>query len=105
MSSSAIAVPTRADGISNKPARKKKKSESGGSGGQKWCTVHRTTKYNGAECYNQGVARSQTSGTHNEAVVGIQARPEDTKKRPGGILDDEFNKDCTFLRNMGRILQ
>ncbi|CAN0592678.1 unnamed protein product, partial [Laminaria digitata] len=48
----------------------KKKSGSGGSAGQKWCTVHRTTTHNDDECYVQGAPRSQASSTHTAAVVG-----------------------------------
>ncbi|CAN0572082.1 unnamed protein product, partial [Laminaria digitata] len=50
-------------------ARQKKKSGSGGSAKQKWCTVHRTTTHNDADCHAQGAPRSQTGSTHTAAVV------------------------------------
>ena len=53
----------------NKPASQKK-SGSGGSAGQKWCTVQKTTTHNDAECYARGASRSQTNTTHTAAAVG-----------------------------------
>lgn len=92
---SGCAVPAKAHGNSNKSARQKKKSGSGGSAGQKWCTVHRTTTHNDAECYAQGAPRSQTSSTHTAAVVGAQTRT-DTDNKPVVNFDDDFDKGFAF---------
>ena len=41
-------MPRKAHGTSNKYADQKNESGSGGSAGQKWWTVHRTTTHNDA---------------------------------------------------------
>ena len=93
---SGCAVPTKAHGNSNKLAGQKKKSGIGGSAGQKWCTVHRTTTHNDAECYAQGAPRSQTSSTRTAAAVGAQTRIDDTETKPVVNFDDDFDKGFTF---------
>ena len=90
---SGCAVPTKVNGNSNKPARRKKKSGSGGSAGQKWCTVHKTTTHKDAECYAQGAPRSQACSTHTAAVVGALTRT-DTADKPV-INFDDFDKGFT----------
>ena len=85
------AVPTKANG----PARRKKKSGSGGSVGQNWCTVHKTTTHNDAECYAQGAPRSQTNSTHTAAVVGALT-PTDADNKPVTNFDDGFDKGFAF---------
>ena len=91
---SGYAVPTKANGNSNQPARRRKKSGSGGSAGQKWCTVLKTTTHNDTECYAQGAPRSQTSSTHTTAVVGALTRT-DTDDKPV-INFDDFDKGFEF---------
>ncbi|CAN0323514.1 unnamed protein product, partial [Scytosiphon promiscuus] len=58
---SGCAVPAKGHGKSSKPVGQKKKSGSWGSAGQKWCSTHRTTTHNDAECYAQGAPRPQAS--------------------------------------------
>ena len=76
------------------PAGRKKKSGSGGSAGQKWCTVHKTTTHNDAECYSQGAPRSETCSTYTAAVVGALTRT-DTDDKPV-INFDDFNQGFAF---------
>ena len=89
-------MPTKAHGNSNKLAGQKKKSGLGGSAGQKWCTVHRTTTHNDAECYAQGAPRSHTSSTHTAAAVGAQTRTEETENKPVVHFEGDIDKGFTF---------
>ncbi|CAN0529257.1 unnamed protein product, partial [Scytosiphon promiscuus] len=72
-------VPAKRHGKINKPAGRKKRSGSGGSAGQKWCSTHKSTTHNDAECYAQGAPRPQVSSAHTAAVMGAQTRPDDTE--------------------------
>ena len=89
-------MPPKTHGESNKPAGQKKKSGSGGRAGQKWCTVHRTTTHNNAECYAQGTPRPQRRSTYTAAVVGAQTRSDDTENKPVVNFDDDFDRGFTF---------
>ena len=67
---------------------------------QRWCSLHKTTTYDDAECYAQGAPRpSQNDGAHiaTSAALGATKPPANDDDKPSLNFDDDFDKGFEFI--------
>ena len=78
-----------------------KKPGSGGGGGQKWCSVHKSTTHNDAECYKQGAKRAESSGAYTATVLSAAAPPPADTGDPVFKVEGGFDGGFMWMASTG----
>ena len=95
---SGCAVPGKTYGKRNNGhARKSRKS--GGKANdttKKWCSLHKTTSHNDADCFKQGASHPKEGGVFSATALGVHSLHSETDKKPAINCDDDFDGGFKF---------
>ncbi|CAM9499401.1 unnamed protein product [Laminaria digitata] len=85
------------------PAGAKAGSGGGGSAGETWCSVHKSTTHNDTECYQQGARRPQ-GNAFTTAVLDTHTSLADDGEKSAFNVNDDFDGGFLWMASTkGRV--
>ena len=62
----------------------------------KWCSLHKTTSHNDADCFKQGASRPKEGGVFSAPALGAHYLHSENDEKPAINFHDDFDGGFQF---------